>query len=50
MDKEELRRRIDELVEMEARSCSMEPSLMTPEYIFRLLGGSVPLKEIEAVM
>ena len=28
----------------EARSCSMEPSLITPEYVFRMWGGSVSLE------
>lgn len=47
MDREELKRRIDELREMEARSGSMEPALITPEYVYRMLGGKVALEEIE---
>lgn len=50
MDREELKRRIDELIEMEARSGSMDPALITPEYIFRMLGGKVPMVEIEEAM
>ena len=50
MDREELKRRIDDLIEMEARSGSMEPELITPEYVFRMLGGKVPMEEIEEAM
>lgn len=48
-DREELRRRIDDLIEMEARSGSMDPALITPEYVYRMWGGKVPLEEIEGV-
>jgi len=50
MDKEDLKRHIADLIEMEARSGSMDPALITPEYVFRLLGGTVPLEEIEVAM
>lgn len=50
MDREELKRHIDELIEMEARSGSMDPALITPEYVYRMWGGKVPLAEIEGVM
>ena len=50
MDREELKRRIADLMEMEARSGSMDPALITPEYVFRMFGGTVPLEEIEEVM
>lgn len=50
MDREEIRRRIEELREMEARSCSMDPSLITPEYVYRMWGGKVPLEVIEEVL
>lgn len=49
MDREELRRRLDDLIEMEARSGSMDPALITPEYVYRMWGGKVPLEEIEGV-
>lgn len=42
--------RIADLIEMEARSGSMDPALITPEYVFRMLGGTVPLEEIEVAM
>lgn len=50
MDRTELKRKIEELREMESRSCSMEPALITPEYVFRMWGGKVPLEEIEEAM
>lgn len=43
---ERLRRFMDD----EARSCSMDPGCITPEYVFRMWGGTVPLAEIEAAM
>lgn len=50
MDREELKRRIADLMEMEARSGSMDPALITPEYVFRMLGGMVPLEMVREVM
>lgn len=50
MEREELLQKIEGLREMESRSCSMDPALMTPEYVFRLLGGTVPLEEIREAM
>ena len=50
MDREELKRRLDDLIEMEARSGSMDPALITPEYVYRMWGGKVPLEEIEGAM
>ena len=37
-------------IENEARSCSMEPGLVTPEYVYRMWGGQVPFNEIEEAM
>ena len=50
MDREELKQKIKDLITFEARSCSMDPALVTPEYVFRMWGGKVPLEEIEAAM
>lgn len=50
MDREELKRRIADLMEMEARSGSMDPALITPEYLCRLLGGTVPLEVVREVI
>ena len=50
MGKAELINQLNHLIEMESRSCSMEPVLITPEYVFRMWGGKVPLEEIEEAM
>lgn len=42
--------RLREFIEVEARSGSMEPALITPEYVFRMWGGKVELAEIEAAL
>lgn len=42
--------KLKSFIENEARSCSMEPGLVTPEYVYRMWGGSVPLNEIEEAM
>ena len=46
----ELVERLREFIEMEARSCSMEPALITAEYVFRMWGGAVSMEEIEAAL
>ena len=40
--------RIRDLIENETRSCSMDFGCVTPEYVYRMWGGSVSLEEIEA--
>lgn len=47
MDIEE---RLRIFMEDEARSCSMDPGCITPEYVYRMWGGTVPLEEIAAAM
>ena len=42
--------RLREFIEVEARSCSMEPSLITAEYVFRMWGGTVSMGDIEAAL
>jgi len=39
-----------EFMENEARSCSMDYGCVTPEYVYRMWGGQVPLNEIEAAL
>lgn len=46
----ELVTRLREFIEMESRSGSMEPALITPEYVCRMWGGKVELAEIEAAL
>lgn len=38
--------RIRDLIENEARSCSMDFGCITPLYVYRMLGGSVAIDEI----
>ena len=40
--------RLREFIENEGRSCSMDLAGITPEYVYRMWGGTVPLGEIEA--
>lgn len=46
----ELVSRLRQFIEEEARACSMEPALITAEYVFRMWGGKVSLEEIEAAL
>ena len=47
MDNQKLIEKLKEFIECEARSCSMDPGCITPEYIYRMWGGAVPFDEIE---
>ena len=40
--------RLKELMENEARSCSMDFGCITPLYVYRMWGGVVALEKIEA--
>lgn len=42
--------RLREFMEDEVRSCSMDSGCITPEYVYRMWGGEVPIEEIEAAM
>ena len=42
----ELLDRLNEFIENETRSCSMDIGGITPLYIYRMWGGSVPIEEI----
>ena len=39
-----------EFMDNEAKSCSMDYGCVTPEYVYRMWGGTVKLKEIEKAM
>ena len=45
---EDVSARLQEFLENEARSCSMDFGCVTPEYVYRMWGGSVPIEDIEA--
>ena len=40
--------RLQEFIENEARSCSMDYGCISPLYVYRMWGGVVALEEIEA--
>jgi len=42
--------RLKAFMENEARSCSMDFGCITPVYVYRMWGGTVPLKEIEEAL
>lgn len=42
--------KLRQFMEDEAMSCSMDYGCMTPLYVYRMWGGSVPLNEIERAM
>ncbi len=46
----ELIARLREFLEVEARSCSMDPGCVTAEYVCRMWGGKVPLEDIEEAL
>ena len=41
---------LKEIMENEARSCSMDPGCITPLYIYRMLGGQYSMEDIEKAM
>lgn len=42
--------RLQEFIESEGKSCSMDIGGITPEYVYRMWGGTVPFEEIEKAM
>ena len=44
---QEIVARLKAFIEHEGKSCSMEPGLITPEYVHRMWGGTVALEEIK---
>ena len=46
MGETNLIQKLEQFLEGEARSCSMDFGCVTPEYIYRMWGGSVPLEDI----
>lgn len=42
--------RLKEFMENEARSCSMDFGCVTPEYVYRMWGGTVALSDIELTL
>lgn len=46
----DLTTRLKQFIEYEARSCSMDPGCITPEYVYRMWGGTMSLEEIEKAL
>lgn len=50
MEKELLKQKLQSFLDFEARSGSMDPALITSEYVYRMWGGKVSMEEIEEAM
>ena len=46
----ELKEKLQEFTECEGKSCSFDPELITPEYVYRMWGGSVAFEDIATAM
>lgn len=42
-----LEEKLQSFIECEGKSCSFDPELITPEYVFRFWGGKFSIEEIE---
>lgn len=42
--------RLREFVESEGKSCSFDPELITPEYVYSMWGGNVAIEDIANAM
>ena len=47
MEENSLNHRLREFIENETRSCSMDFGCITPEYVYKMWGGSISIEEIE---
>ena len=45
-----LRSLLTQFMECEGRSCSFDPELITPEYVYRMWGGAVAIEDIATAM
>ena len=45
-----LEERLQSFIENEGKSCSFDPELITPEYVYRMWGGAVAIEEIATAM
>lgn len=43
----DLIKRLQEFMDNEARSCSMDFGCVTPQYVYRMWGGQVAIEDIE---
>ncbi len=42
-----LEKRLQSFIESEGKSCSFDPELIRPEYVYRMWGGKFSIEEIE---
>lgn len=42
-----LKERLQSFIESDGKSCSFDPELITPEYVYRMWGGKFSIEEIE---
>lgn len=45
-----LKERLQSFIENEGKSCSFDPELITPEYVYRMWGGAVAIEDIATAM
>ena len=45
-----LHNRLKEFLENEGKSCSFDPELITPVYVYRMWGGAVAIEDIATAM
>lgn len=45
-----LKEKLHSFIESEGKSCSFDPELITPEYVYRMWGGTVAIDEIATAM
>lgn len=50
MEDKSLIQKLEQFLEDEARTCSMDFGCVTPLYVYRMWGGAVALEEIEDAM
>ena len=43
----DLQKRIQKFIEFEGKSCSFDPELITPLYVYRMWGGKFSMEDIE---
>lgn len=42
--------RLQSFIKCEGKSCSFDPELITPEYVYRMWGGAVAIEDIVTAM
>lgn len=50
MEEKSLIQKLEQFLEDEARTCSVDFGCVTPLYVYRMWGGAVSLEKIEQVM